>query len=322
MLRIADCIAESPLLLAPLAGYSDLPFRLLCREYGAGMCFSEMISCHGIVYQQQKTLAMLASTPEERPTAFQLFGADPEIMGKASALLARFSPDCIDINMGCPVPKVTKNGAGVALMANPLLAEKIIKRVVECSGLPVTVKFRSGLDTDHITAVSFARMVENAGASAITVHGRTWSQGFAGKADRQIISQVKESVSIPVIGNGDIMTYGDGIAMMKETGCDGVMIGRAALGNPWVFQESGKPDNLKSLLQAVFRHLELIEQYLHPTDRMLGLIKNIIGKYFKHLPGCTSLRKMVYESQSYLGLKKNLALLQGDIDSLEKTESC
>jgi len=310
MLRIADCIAVSPLLLAPLAGYSDLPFRLLCREYGAGMCFSEMISCHGIVYQQKKTLAMLASTPDEHPTAFQLFGADPEIMGKASALLAEFSPDCIDINMGCPVPKVTKNGAGAALMANPLLAENIIKRVIEYSELPVTVKFRSGVDSGHITAVSFAKMAENAGVSAVTIHGRTWSQGFTGKAERRIISQVKEAVSIPVIGNGDITTYKEGYAMMDETGCDGVMIGRAALGNPWVFQEKGRPLDLSSILQGVLRHLELIEHYLHPTDRMLGLIKNIAGRYFKYLPGSTALRKMVYESPSLLALQHNLEELR------------
>ncbi len=306
MLQIADFIVPCPFLLAPLAGYSDLPFRLLCREYGAGMCFSEMISSHGIVYGQRKTLAMLASVPEERPVAIQLFGSDPEIMGKAAEILARFSPDCIDINMGCPVPKVTKNGAGAALMADPQLAERIIRNVRERSGLPVMVKFRSGLDFKHITAVSFARMAENAGAIAVTVHGRTWTQGFTGKADRSIIAQVKKAVSIPVIGNGDIDSYLDGLAMMHETGCDAVMIGRASLGNPWVFKESGRPNQPALILQGVLRHLELIERYLHPTDRMLGLIKNIIGCYFKHFYESGTLRKRIYNATSYADLKTML----------------
>ncbi len=277
------------------------------------MCVSEMISCHGVIYGQKKTLSMFASTPEERPTAFQLFGADPDIMGKAAACLAGFSPDCIDINMGCPVRKVTKNGAGVALMANPLLAEKIIVNVRECSGLPVTVKFRSGIDSTHINAVSFAKMAEDAGASAITIHGRTWAQGFSGRADHHIISQVKQAVSIPVIGNGDITTYHEGITLMDETGCDGVMVGRAALGNPWVFQESGKPTDFPSVMTGVFRHLELIDNHLHPTDRMLGSLKNIIGRYFKHIPGSAFLRKKIYESTSYSVLKQNLISLQFEI---------
>lgn len=314
MLQIADCTTDSPFLLAPLAGYSDLPFRLLCREYGAGMCVSEMISCHGIVYGQKKTLAMLASTPEEYPTIFQLFGSDPEIMGRAATILTGFSPDIIDINMGCPVQKVTKNGAGAALMSTPKLAEQIIKSVIRHSGLPVTVKFRSGVDSSQLSAVSFARMAENAGAAAVTVHGRTWFQGFTGRSDRDIIAQVKGAVSIPVIGNGDIKTFQDGIAMMHETGCDGIMIGRAALGNPWVFRESGRPSDMASLLQGVLRHLELIDCHLRPTDRMLGFIKNIIGRYFKHLPGSTSLRKTIYGSTSYQGLKSILASLKKGLE--------
>jgi nifR3 family TIM-barrel protein len=317
MLHISGCKVDPPFLLAPLAGYSDLPFRLLCREFGAGMCVSEMISCHGIMYEQKKTLSMLASTSEERPTAFQLFGADPEIMGKAAAYLVRYSPECIDINMGCPVRKVTKNGAGVALMANPSLAEKIISRVRDCSGLPVTVKFRSGIDSNHLNAVPFAKMAEEAGASAITIHGRTWAQGFTGRADRNIISQVKQAVSIPVIGNGDITSFQEGIALMDETGCDGVMIGRAALGNPWVFQKSGKPADLLSVLRGIYRHVELIDSYLHPTDRMLGSLKNIIGRYFKHLPGSASLRKIIYESPSYSALKQNLVSLQCEYNNRE-----
>lgn len=313
MLRIADITIHSPFLLAPLAGYTDLPFRLLCREYGAGMCISEMISCHGLVYGQQKTMAMLASDPKEHPIAFQLFGSDPVIMGKASAILAQFNPDFIDINMGCPVPKVTKRGAGAALMRDPLLASKIIEHVRNQSVLPVTVKFRAGIDNSQITAVSFAKMVENAGASAIFIHGRTWAQGFTGRADWHIISRVKEAVSIPVIGNGDIASNQDGISMMEQTGCDGVMIGRGALGNPWVFKKSGRPEDIPSLLQGVHRHLELIERHLSPTDRLLGSIKNHIGRYFKLIPGSSNFRKLVYGSLSYAELKQNLASLMENI---------
>ena len=309
MLRIADIIINPPFLLAPLAGYTDLPFRLLCREYGAGLCVSEMISCHGLVYGQQKTKAMLASDSKEHPLAFQLFGADAEIMGKAAAIIAQFNPDCIDINMGCPVPKVTKRGAGAALMRNPVLAVKIIESVRKLGSLPVTVKIRSGIDTSQRNATSFARMVEDAGAAAITVHGRTWAQGFTGKADWQSISRVKEAVSIPVIGNGDIQNHQDAISMMEQTGCNGVMIGRGALGNPWVFKESGRPGDMPSLLQGVHRHLELIELFLPSTDRLLGSIKNHIGRYFKLLPGSSDFRKLVYESTSYAELKNILLSL-------------
>jgi tRNA-dihydrouridine synthase B len=311
MLRIADITVDPPFLMAPLAGYTDLPFRLLCREYGAGLCVSEMISCHGLVYGQQKTLAMLASDPKEKPVVFQLFGSDVEVMGKAAAILAQFHPDCIDINMGCPVPKVTKRGAGAALMRDPLLAGKIIECARKQSSLPVTVKIRSGIDNTQINAVSFAQMAEDAGASAITIHGRTWAQGFTGKADWQIISHVKEAVSIPVIGNGDIQNYQEGMSMMEQTGCNGVMIGRGALGNPWVFQKSGRPEDMASLMLGVNRHLELIEQYLSPADHLLGPIKNHIGRYFKLLPGSSYLRKLVYGSQTYAELKENL-------DSLNK----
>lgn len=309
MLRIADHLIDPPFILAPLAGYSDLAFRLLCREYGAGMCVSEMISCHGLIYGQRRTMSMLATTKEEHPFAFQLFGADPEIMGKAAQIMARFSPDFVDINMGCPVPKVTKRGAGAALMAHPRLAAQIIERVRQMSGLPVTVKFRSGVDSSAITADNFARMAQDAGAAAVIVHARTWSQGFTGKADWTVIARVKKSVSIPVIGNGDIHSVEQGMALMQDTGCDGIMIGRAALGNPWVFSKSGRPADLSSIIGGALRHLELIERHRFPTESQLGYIKNHIGRYFKHLPGSAALRKTMYESPDYNSLKKNLSSL-------------
>ncbi|MDR3630768.1 MAG: tRNA dihydrouridine synthase DusB [Desulfocapsaceae bacterium] len=320
MLRIADISIDSPFILAPLAGYTDLPFRMLCREYGAGMCVSEMISCHGLVYGQSKTMAMLQSDPKEHPVAFQLFGADPEIMGQAAAIAARLKPDCIDINMGCPVPKVTKRGAGAALMGDPLLAARIIKAVREQGGLPVTVKFRAGIDSSRMNAVSFARMAEQAGAAAVIVHGRTWAQGFTGKADWQTIARVKEALAIPVIGNGDVQSSEDGLMMMARTGCDGVMIGRGALGNPWAFTRTGRPGGLPSLLKGVFRHLELREQFFADADYALGSLKNHIGRYFKMIPGSAGFRRLVYASSSYAQLKENMSALRGE-QEIHKNEN-
>lgn len=297
MLKIANLTFDSPFSLAPLAGYSDLPFRLLCRGYGAGYCVSEMISCHGLVYRQKNTLLMLASNVDERPVSFQLFGADPDVMADAAEILASFSPDMIDINMGCPVRKVIKRGAGAALMSTPEIADKIIRKIVSRTSVPITVKIRSGPDIKTINAVSFAQMAESAGVAAIAVHGRTWSQGFTGLADREIIAEVKKAVSVPVIGNGDISSYTDGLDMMAETGCDGVMIGRGALGNPWVFCKEGRPDNLQDVLKGAQKHLKLIEQFL-PAEKVLGYVKNHISRYFKELPGSSKMRQKTLACQS------------------------
>ena len=305
MLTIADITFDSPFSLAPLAGYSDLPFRLLCKRHGAGFCVSEMISCHGLRYQQKKTLQMLNSTIEEQPVSFQLFGADPDIMADAAEILSTFSPGIIDINMGCPVKKVTKNGAGAALMSTPELAEKILVKVISRTAIPVTVKIRSGPGLKNVNAVSFAQMTENTGRSAITVHGRTWSQGFSGLCDRNIIAEVKQAVSIPVIGNGDILSYGDGLDMMAETGCDGVMIGRGALGNPWIFGKSDRPDDPATILEGARQHMELMEQFL-PVERILGYVKNHISRYFKTIPGSSKMRQKIFECKTVTELKNSI----------------
>ena len=298
MLSIANVHLDSPAVLAPLAGYSDLPFRILCRRYGAGLTVSEMISCHGIWYRQDKTMNMMQTDSEDQPVSFQLFGADPELMGEAAGVASRRECDLIDINMGCPVKKVTKRGAGAALMADIRNAEKIVDEVVKHSQVPVTVKIRAGVDQANINAVEFAKMIENSGAAAVTVHGRTWAQGFSGFSDRDIIGAVKENLNIPVIGNGDITCYADGLQMQQQTGCDGFMIGRGSMGNPWAFSPDGRPENGEEILKTALEHAELMKRFL-PVDRMLGCLKNQLGKYFKGLPGSSSMRKAVYEQQSF-----------------------
>ncbi|WP_446011452.1 tRNA dihydrouridine synthase DusB [Candidatus Electrothrix sp.] len=301
---------KNSFVLAPLAGYTDLPFRLICREMGADLVVSEMISCHGLVYGQEKTLLMLQTVPEERPWAIQLFGNEPELMGQAAALVSQRPVDYIDINMGCPVRKIIKKGSGAALMKAEKLetAEKIIQAVVAHADCPVTVKFRSGWNEDTIIAPEFARMVESAGAAAVTVHARTWAQQFGGKADRRVIAAVKDAVRIPVIGNGDILCYEDGLEMMDETGCDGVMVGRGALGNPWVFRSEGIPETIEARLPVIRRYLELAEQHLD-SKRLLFRIKNHTCRYFNGVHGAAEIRKRIIASPSLEEIKNILSKL-------------
>ncbi len=311
MLQIADIPFDSPLILAPLAGYTDLPFRLLCREFGAGLTVSEMISCHALNYGQKKTKKMLASTPDDKPVSFQLFGADPELMGRAAELLNEYGPTLIDINMGCPVKKVTKRGAGSALMKDIRLAEKILTAVRKNSTVPVTIKTRAGINLDEITALEFTRMGEAAGASAITIHGRTWAQGFSGKADWEIISRAKSISGIPVIGNGDITSYQTALRRIHETGCDGIMIGRAALGNPWVFHKDGRPDTQGKITECVLRHLELMQTHLN-TSKQLAYIRNHASRYFTDFPGSSKIRHSIHETESFSELENFIASLQNN----------
>lgn len=295
MLQIGPHKIDKPFVLAPLAGYTDLPFRLLCKEFGAGLTVSEMISCHGLVHQQHNTLRMLKSVKAEQPVSFQLFGSDPDIMEEAAEIMASLKPNMIDINMGCPVRKVTKKGAGAALMTTPEIAEKIIYRVVSRVQIPVTVKFRSGKDQNNISAVEFAKMVQGAGATAITVHARTWAQAFSGVIDPTVIKDVADAVQIPVIGNGDMSSLEDGYKLMETTGCHGVMIGRAALGNPWVFSEPGRPADYRKIMDGARKHLILMQEHL-AADRVLGYVKNHISRYFKGLQGASHFRKLIFDA--------------------------
>jgi nifR3 family TIM-barrel protein len=307
-LHIGPLTIDNPFILAPLAGYTDLPFRLLCREFGAGLVFSEMISCHGLTYEQRKTRDMTRSAAAERPVAMQLFGSEPEVMARAAAMLDREPIDCIDLNMGCPVKKVTRKGAGAALMKCPELAARIIRAVRAATDKPVTVKFRSGWDHQHINAPEFARMAEEAGAAAVTVHARTWSDGFGGTVDWDVIAAVKEQITIPLIGNGDILSRAQGLDMMRQTGCDGVMIGRGCLGRPWLFGRDEPQPGPRLRLQALQRHLELIDQCSHPSHA-LGNIRNHAGRYFKGMRNGTEIRNRIYQMKTFAELRELVGLL-------------
>ena len=269
-MKIGKIELDAPLALAPMAGISDLPYRVLCRRAGCGLTVSEMVSAKGLLYQNEKTFAMLTIDPAERPTAIQLFGSVPEEMAEAARIVAERGADLIDVNMGCPVPKVVRNGEGSALMKDPALAGRILAAMVRAVPIPVTVKFRAGWDDDQRNAVEFAKTVEAAGVAAVAVHGRTRAQFYAGQADWDIIRRVKEaSAQTPeeaflsvtegfklFKGNGDIFTWQDGLRMFAETGCDGLMAARGAYGNPWLFTQlraalEGRPVSEVSLAERL-----------------------------------------------------------------------
>ncbi len=301
-MNIGDISLANNLVLAPLAGITDLPFRLIARACGAGLVYSEMISAKGLVYMNHSTRAILSTVAEDRPVAFQLFGSDPVFMAEAAKILDGLEIDIIDINMGCPVRKVVKRGAGSALLKDLLLAEKIIRAVVMNTRLPVTVKIRSGWDANSIVAVEAAGMAESAGAASVIVHGRTSRQMFAGTVDLHVIRQVKEAVSIPVIGNGDVTSPGDIEHMMSETGCDGVMIGRGSLGNPWIFSPAGGPESVEERQGFLLQHICLMERFLAPREALFKARKHA-GWYAKGLRGCSGFRKRLYDAHSLQDLK-------------------
>lgn len=234
-MKIGRLQFDNPVFLAPMAGVTDLPFRVICKKYGAGLVYSEMISAKGLYYNDKKTADLMRFDLMEHPAAIQTFGSDPEIMAEVAPKLMETGAVLIDINMGCPAPKIVNNGDGSALMKNPHLAGQVMRAVVDAVSCPVTVKIRKGWDTD--TAVEFAKVLENNGAAAITVHGRTRMEFYSGKADWNVIKKVKESVSVPVIGNGDIFSAQDALDIMDFTGCDAVMVGRGAQGNPFLFRQ-------------------------------------------------------------------------------------
>lgn len=269
-LTIGNVKLDNNIILAPMAGVSDLPFRLLCREMGAGMVCMEMVSAKAIYYNNRNTESLMEIHPQEMPVSLQLFGSDPVIISEMAKRIEEKPFSILDINMGCPVPKVVNNGEGSALMRDPKRVEQILDSLVKAVHKPVTVKIRKGFDEEHVNAVEIAKIAENCGVAAIAVHGRTRAQYYSGHADWDIIRAVKEAVKIPVIGNGDVDSPQAAQALLQDTGCDGVMIGRAAQGNPWIFRETvsyletgqipARPDN-REKRELILRHADLQLQY-------------------------------------------------------------
>ena len=318
-LKIGSVTLPNNLILAPMAGVTDLPFRLLCKEQGAGLLCMEMVSAKAILYKNRNTESLLEIDPRENPVSLQLFGSDPEIISTIAHQIEERPFDILDLNMGCPVPKIVNNGEGSALMKNPKLAGEIIRRTVRAIDKPVMVKIRKGFDDEHINAVEMAKIAEDAGAAAVAVHGRTREQFYSGRADWDIIRQVKEAVSIPVIGNGDLLTAEDVIAMEEQTGCDGFMIARGAQGNPWIFRqilhyfETGehlaKP-TLEEVTQMILRHARMMLEF---KGEYIGIreIRKHAAWYTAGYPNSARLRVAINNVESFEALEE---LLMNNLD--------
>ena len=311
-LQIGNVTLENNLILAPMAGVTDLPFRLLCKEQGAGLICMEMVSAKAILYHNKNTEELLAIHEKERPVSLQLFGSDPDIISEMAKQIEERPFSILDINMGCPVPKVVNNGDGSALMKQPLLAGKIIEKTAKSIKKPVTVKIRKGFDEAHINAVEMAHIAQESGAAAIAVHGRTREQFYSGKADWDIIRQVKEAVHIPVIGNGDLLCASDVRAMAEQTGCDGFMIGRGAQGNPWIFRqiaeelETGRPaakPSMEEMVQMMLRHARMLIEYKGSYTGIREMRKHAAW-YTAGYRNASKLRAKINEVESYEQLEE------------------
>jgi tRNA-dihydrouridine synthase B len=305
-MNIGNVKLDNNLILAPMAGINDLPFRIICKKYGnPGLVCNEMVSSKAICYGDDKTLKMLETSNDERPISMQIFGSDPDSMAEATKKVCQIA-DIIDINLGCPAPKVVKNGDGSKLLLDLPLIEKILQSVVAVSTKPVTCKFRKGWDEDHIVAVDVAKIAEKCGVNAVIVHGRTRGQFYSGKADWDIIKQVKQAVSIPVIGNGDIFSAVDAKNMLEETGCDGIMVGRGALGNPWIFNEireyleTGsiqttytKAEKMNVLKEHFKLLLDLKGEYVATRE-----IRKFVAWYVKGMDNATTVRTRINQIET------------------------
>lgn len=311
-LKIGSVTLENNILLAPMAGVTDLPFRLLCREQGVGLVCMEMISAKAILYRNKNTESLLQIHPQEGPVSLQLFGSDPKILGEMAKRIEDRPFAVLDINMGCPVPKVVGNGEGSALMKEPKLVEEIVTAVVKAIRKPVTVKIRKGFNDTCVNAVEIARIAEASGAAAVMVHGRTREQYYAGEADREIIARVKDGLSIPVIGNGDITDGVSAADMLRQTGCDGVMIGRAARGNPWIFRQIAaylqdgtvlERPKKEEIRETILRHAKM---QLACKGEYTGIreMRKHVSWYTAGMPDSARLRRSVNAVESFAQLEE------------------
>lgn len=305
-MHIGNIELEYPVILAPMAGVCDLPFRLLAKELGCALAVTEMVSDKGLIYKNEHTQEMLAIDAAEHPISIQIFGAEPECMAQAAKMVEQAGADILDINMGCPAPKIVKNGEGSALMKTPELAQRIIAAVVQAVKIPVTVKIRKGWDEASVNAPELAQLAEQAGASAIAVHGRTREQFYSGSVDLGVIQAVKASVKIPVIGNGDITSPEDAKRMMEETGCDAVMIGRAAQGNPWIFRQVNHylatgvkipGPSRRERVVMLRKHFALMVKYKGDYIGIREMRKHAAW-YTKGLPGAAELRRRFNQAET------------------------
>jgi len=306
IIKIGNIELSSPVILGPMAGVTDLPFRLICKEYGVGLLVTEMVSTKALHYNDKKSERLMEIREEERPVALQIFGSDPEIMSDVVSRINDRNHDIIDINMGCPAPKIVKNGDGSALMQTPELAKAVMEAVVKASNKPVTVKIRKGWDDEHVNAVQVAQLAEAAGIAAVAVHGRTREEFYTGKADWSIIKAVKDALSIPVIGNGDIFSIDDAVIMKDQTSCDGLMVARGAQGNPWLLRQvshylkTGEilhDPTTEDKMREALRHFELLVEFKGEHIGVLEMRKHAAW-YLKGVRGGAAIRNSINKTTS------------------------